>query len=269
MDRVAIISDIHGNITALETAIKDIEARNISEIYCLGDCVLKGCNPDLVIDLLQKKCKVIVKGNCDEVICRPNVPQNKFWSRDKIGENRAKFIYNLPISYDFYMSGYLIRLFHASPFGLDYTYNPMFSNKGTIYSATEINDPLSLFENTNFIGKSIIDSTPDIVGYGHIHTPNVVRIKNKTIFNPGSIGIPNEMLNTDVADKTNKFSTVISYAILEGNLGSKELSSISISIVRLPYDIEKEVKLLEASTLPNKEVMIKELRSAVPLHYNK
>ena len=55
MDRVAIISDIHGNITALETAIKDIEARNISEIYCLGDCVLKGCNPDLVIDLLQKK----------------------------------------------------------------------------------------------------------------------------------------------------------------------------------------------------------------------
>ena len=145
----------------------------------------------------------------------------------------------------------------------------MFSNKGTIYSATEINDPLSLFENTNFIGKSIIDSTPDIVGYGHIHTPNVVRIKNKTIFNPWSIGIPNEMLNTDVADKTNKFSTVISYAILEGNLGSKELSSISISIVRLPYDIEKEVKLLEASTLPNKEVMIKELRSAVPLHYNK
>ena len=145
----------------------------------------------------------------------------------------------------------------------------MFSNKGTIYSATEINDPLSLFENTNFICKSIIDSTPDIVGYGHIHTPNVVRIKNKTIFNPGSIGIPNEMLNTDVADKTNKFSTVISYAILEGNLGSKELSSISISIVRLPYDIEKEVKLLEASTLPNKEVMIKELRSAVPLHYNK
>ena len=74
------------------------------------------------------------------------------------------------------------------------------------------------------------------------------------------------MLNTDVSDKTNKFSTVISYAILEGNLGSKELSSISISIVRLPYDIEKEVKLLEASTLPNKEVMIKELRSAVPLH---
>ena len=145
----------------------------------------------------------------------------------------------------------------------------MFSNKGTIYSATEINDPLSLFENTNFIGKSISDSTPDIVGYGHIHTPNIVRVKNKTIFNPGSIGIPNEMLNTDVSDKTNKFSKVISYAILEGNLGSKELSSISISIVRLPYDIEKEVKLLEASTLPNKEVMIKELRSAVPLHYNK
>ena len=61
---------------------------------------------------------------------------------------------------------------------------------------------------------------------------------------------------------TNKFSTVASYIILEGIYGSKELSSIDLNLVRLPYDIEEEIKLLEASTLPSKNKIIKELRSA-------
>lgn len=266
MEKVAIISDVHGNITALETVIKDIEARGIDKIYCLGDSVLKSCNSDLVIDLIREKCDVVLKGNCDEAICRPDIPNGRFWTRDKIGEERAKYIYNLPVSYDFYMSGYLIRLFHASPFGLDYLFNPMFSNKDTIYSATELENGLSLFENTEFIGKTANDPIPDIVGYGHIHTPNIFRIKNKTIFNCGSVGMPIEMLNTDIYDESNKFSTVSSYIILEGNLDSIDFGPISITLVRLPYDIEKEIKLLEASDLPSKERLIKEMRSATNCH---
>ena len=161
------------------------------------------------------------------------------------------------------MSGYLIRLFHASPFGLDYIYNPMFSNEHTNYSNAELSNALSLFENTPFIGKTDDDPIPDIVGYGHIHTPNIFRIKNKTIFNTGSVGSPIEMLNTDINDSTNKFSTVASYVILEGNFNSKDFSSISIVLVRLPYDIEKEIKLLEASDSPVKNDTIKKLRSAI------
>lgn len=266
MERVAIISDVHGNITALKTVMKDIESKGIREIYCLGDSVLKSCNSDLVIDLIREKCTVVLKGNCDEALCKPGIPHGKFWTRDKIGEERASYIYHLPVSYDFYMSGYLIRLFHSSPFGLDYIFNPMFSNEHTAYSATELTNGLSLFENTEFIGKTVNDPTPDIVGYGHIHTPNIFRIQNKTIFNPGSVGMPIEMLNSDIYDESNKFSTVASYVILEGNLGSKDFSSISINLVRLPYDIEEEVKLLEASDLPSKERLIKELRSATNCH---
>lgn len=59
MEKIAIISDVHGNITALEAVMKDIESRNINKIYCLGDSVLKSCNSDLVIDLLREKCDVI------------------------------------------------------------------------------------------------------------------------------------------------------------------------------------------------------------------
>lgn len=78
--------------------------------------------------------------------------------------------------------------------------------------------------------------------------------------------MPIEMLNDNINDKTNKFSTVSSYMILEGNLNSKELGAFSINLVRLPYDIEKEVKLLEASNLPSKERLIKELKSATNCH---
>lgn len=266
MDKIAIISDVHGNITALETVIKDIENRGIQKIYCLGDSVLKSCNSAAVIDLLREKCEVILKGNCDEAVSRPDIPKGKFWTRDQIGEERANFIYNLPVCHEFYMSGYLIRLFHSSPFGLDYMYNPMFSNKDTIYSATELDNPLELFENTDFIGKGPNDPIPDIVGYGHIHTPNIFRIKNKTIFNTGSVGAPIEMLNDDVNDKTNRLSTVSSYIILEGLLNSKDLDVINLNLVRLPYDLEKEVALIQASNFPSKERLIKELRSATNHH---
>ena len=262
MDKIAIISDVHGNITALRAVIADIEKRNINKIFCLGDSVLKSCNSDKVIDLLREKCEIILKGNCDEALTRPGIPKGKFWTRDLIGEERASFIYNLPIYYDFYMSGYLIRLFHSSPFGLDYIFNPMFSNENTIYSATEIHDAMQLFENTEFLGKSKSDPIPDMVGYGHIHTPNILRVRNKTIFNPGSVGMPIEMLNDNYYDDTNKFSTLASYIILEGEYDSKTLSSIDISLVRLPYDIEEEIKSLEASTLPSRNKVIKELRSA-------
>lgn len=104
MDRIAVISDIHGNITALRAVIKDMEARNVDKIFCLGDSVLKSCNSDLVIDLLREKCDVIIKGNCDEAITRPGIPKGRFWTRDLIGEERASFIYNLPVSYEFYIS---------------------------------------------------------------------------------------------------------------------------------------------------------------------
>lgn len=270
MEKIAIISDIHGNITALDVVLKDIQNRGINRIFCLGDVMVKCPNPDLVIDRLKEVCEVMLIGNSDYAICRPEVKDKNFWSRIKIGEDRANFIYHLPISHEFYMSGHLIRLFHASPFGLDNIYNPMFSNKGTAYSGSELENPEDLFKNTKFIGKTENDPIPDMIGYGHIHTPCIFRFKNKTIFNPGSVGIPVEMLNSDIDDESNKFSTLASYIIMEGMYNSKELSSISLNLVRVPYDIEKELSLINDSDMPNymKKLISRSLRGALPTTYD-
>lgn len=263
MDRIAIISDVHANITALNAVLDDIHSRGISRIYCLGDSVIKGCNPDLVIDKLRETCEVVLKGNCDESISSPNAKVRKFWSRLKIGEERAEYLNTLPISTEFYMSGRLIRLFHASPYSLSHIYNPMYSNKNTLREIVELDSPLKLFDNTEFLGKRHDDTVPDIVGYGHIHTPNIFRYENKMIFNTGSVGMPIEMTNAnDLSDKTNRFSTLASYIILEGIYNSKELSSFSINLVRVPYDIQKEIEFLEASDMPGKGKVINSLKTA-------
>ena len=161
------------------------------------------------------------------------------------------------------MSGRLIRLFHASPYSLSHIYNPLYSNKDTMREIIELDSPMKLFDNTEFLGKTKNDPIPDIVGYGHIHTPNILRYKNKMLFNTGSVGMPIEMANTDInPTNTSCFSTLASYIILEGNFDSKDLSSFSITLVRVPFDIEKEIHDLEISDMPGKEKIINSLRTA-------
>ena len=72
------------------------------------------------------------------------------------------------------------------------------------------------------------------------------------------------MHNNIIDDKTNKFSTVASYTIIEGYYGDTKLNTISFNSVRVPYNIQKEVKDLENSDMPNKEVIIRTLISAIP-----
>lgn len=264
MEKIAIISDVHGNITALKAVLSDIEKREINIIMCLGDSTAKFPDSDIVIDILKEKCEVVLKGNCDETISLPNIKKGRFWTRDKIGEKRAEYLYNLPVMHEFYLSGHLVRLFHASPYSLFHIYNPVFKNNNTRYEDKQIFDIGELFKNTDFIGKKESDPIPDIVGYGHLHTPNLFRYKNKTIFNPGSVGASTEMLNDCKINETSKFSTFASYTILEGNYNSKELASISFNLVRVPYDIQKEIEIIKKSDMPGKENSIKMLLTASP-----
>ncbi|MBR3002528.1 MAG: metallophosphoesterase family protein [Clostridia bacterium] len=262
MDKIAIISDIHANKTALEAVLKDIKQREITEIYCLGDLVSKGPRPNEVIDLIKENCKIVLKGNCDDLMCSQRAKERGFWTRLKIGENNANYLRNLPVMHEFYLSGQLVRLFHASPYSLEHIFNPMYSNKSNRYSKFEIQNAKEMFANTEFIGKSEKDNEPDIVGYGHIHTPNLYKFKNKTLFNTGSVGAANEMENTGKEDKTNAFSTLASYVILEGKLNSKELGPISFTNIRIPYDIEQEIEILEKTDMPTKNKMIFNLKTA-------
>ena len=68
----------------------------------------------------------------------------------------------------------------------------------------------------------------------------------------------------DINDKTNRFSTPASYNILEGEFNSKSLAPFSITLVRIPYNIEKEIKDLQNSDMPSKDKIIFHLKTASP-----
>src|SRR6185295_10532890 len=84
----AIISDIHGNLEALQAVLGDIEKHQVDEIYCLGDVVGYGPNPRECIDLVMQ-CQMVLLGNHDqgamfdpEGFNRP-AEQAIFWTRSQ------------------------------------------------------------------------------------------------------------------------------------------------------------------------------------------
>lgn len=66
--RVALISDIHANIQALERVLREIEKRNVDVIRCLGDITGYGGNPDEAVTRIRETCATVIMGNHDKVV---------------------------------------------------------------------------------------------------------------------------------------------------------------------------------------------------------
>ena len=99
--RRALISDIHGNLEALEVVLDDIKAQGITEIFCLGDIIGYGPNPRECIDRVMEHCKITLLGNHDQgAMFDPdgfNIGAERaiFWTREQLekphrpGQQRA------------------------------------------------------------------------------------------------------------------------------------------------------------------------------------
>ena len=137
---------------------------------------------------------------------------------------------NLPFSHEMYISGRLVRFFHATPEKIN----------GFVGNIDKIEKSYSLFlpsQNTESQNKA------DVVVYGHIHTAYLQRIYNRTIINTGSVGNAIDVIRNDEKDSNNNFTTLANYLIINGNLNStNEKDSISFELVSIPYDKDKEIK---------------------------
>ncbi|QDS93322.1 diadenosine tetraphosphatase [Roseimaritima multifibrata] len=86
----ALISDIHGNLEALQAVLADIKEQNVDEIYCLGDIIGYGPNPCECLDLVMKNCQVTILGNHDQAALfdpegfNPVALQAIYWTRDQL-----------------------------------------------------------------------------------------------------------------------------------------------------------------------------------------
>jgi len=238
MDEIAIISDIHGNLEALNKVLEDIKKRNIKKIYCLGDLIAKGTHIQECIDILKENCEVIIKGNCDEYFtveeckrfyCETDKKRYE-WISNKLNKETISYLKELPYCHEFYMSGRLIRLLHAHPKKI----NTMISNISTFEKYYELFLPS---ENT------ISQEKADIVIYGHTHVPFMQKLYNRVILNTGSVGNAIDVYRNEEKDGNVKNTTVANYIILRGKYNSKDIDNeISYEFISVPYDIDKELE---------------------------
>ncbi len=105
----AIISDIHGNLEALQAVLADIASKDISKLYCLGDIIGYGPNPGDCIDLVMEKAQVTILGNHDQAAMfdpegfNAGAERAIFWTRKQLelgdqskNERRWEFLGELP-----------------------------------------------------------------------------------------------------------------------------------------------------------------------------
>jgi protein phosphatase len=242
LDSLAIISDIHGNMTALEAVLEDIQKREVKQIYCLGDLVGKGPNSSKAVDRLREVCQEIVLGNWDEFIGKESDSDLIKWHQEQLGPERLSYLGKLPFHTDFYMSGRYIRLYHASAKSVHHRVVPMIHPK---------EEKEAMFHHSEWITPLEKNKTPDVVGFGDIHAALIEPIdEQKTLFNTGSVGNPLDIPQA-------------SYAILHGNFNSRQPGPFSIEMVRVPYDIEQEISIAKEMGMPGLEAYAFELRNAI------
>lgn len=238
MERIAIISDIHGNLEALCSTLNDIKERNIDKIVCLGDIIAKGTHQQECVELIKNTCDVVLKGNCDEyftsnidLLTKSEEEVNRIiWNKSKLSNENIQYLQQLPYCYEFYLSGRLVRLFHATPEKI----NDFVGNIDTIDRLYKLFLPSK---------NTISNIKADIVIYGHIHTPYIQKIYNRWIINTGSIGNAIDVFRNDKKDEYIENTAVANYLILNGNYNSKNMNDkISYELVSIPYDIDRELE---------------------------
>jgi predicted phosphodiesterase len=243
LDRIAIISDVHGNVTAMRAVLADIRARGITRIVNLGDVVGKGPRGSEAVQLSREACEATVRGNWDAFIATTAVHTSPVgqWTRDELSADDLAWLAALPGTFEVLMSGRRIRLFHASQ-------TSEFVRVRVRHSDGEFR---AMFTNTDFTGAfraggDGVAVTPDVVGYGDIHSAYLKADEGLTLFNVGGTGNP---LDGPAAP----------YVILEGVIDSARPAPFSVSFARVTYDIEAEIAVARKLGMPDADAYAGEL----------
>jgi putative phosphoesterase len=225
--RIAIISDIHGNLTALDAVLADLRQQKPDVVFHGGDLPYGGANPAEVLDCIVHEGWKGVLGNTDEMLwdnsarsaleaaapklqplfrvlfdlCGPATTQ-------MIGPSRLAWLRALPLE----VRHENVALMHAGP--------------GDLWRA-----PMDTADDAE-LEKTYSKVAAEIVVYCHIHRPFIRKVGNMTVCNTGSVGSPYD------GDPR------ASYLLIDDG---------QPTIRRVEYDMEKEVRRLLASDYPYKE----------------
>lgn len=235
---IAIISDIHANLPALEAVVDDLDTRApTASIYHLGDLVGYAPWPNETVALLEAEGIKGVSGNYDSTVatgyehcgCSSESPrqeelfrQSYSWTREHVTERTRALLEALPFRLDLrpeggHQPGRRIILIHGNP------------DLNTVYWTEDRDDSFCLK-----MAERAGARPGDLVVFGHTHMPWDREVEGIRFINAGSLGRP----------KDGDWRAC--YLLLR--MGP---SRVDAEFVRVEYDIERSVKGIEASDLPD------------------
>ena len=237
MSKLLFIADLHGNMTATLALEKELEKIQPDEIWFLGDAVGKGPENDKTLDWVRTHCDHFIAGNWDDGIVKGSKEADEddpcsdsfYWKQ--LGKERLDWLESLPFEDEVLISGISFRLVHGRP--TDINFHPY----------------LSMDE----LNPGFTDSKGKVHG-GFIsadcHMPYIRMHNMGYAINTGSIG--------------NSLGLPRVHALLiEGELGSPEISLINMTILSIPYDNQLAAKIADEYPLPNKEAYQNEILTGV------
>ena len=246
--RIALFSDIHANLPALEAFFKDVETRNTDAIYCLGDLVGYNIWPNEVIDEIRKRGIPTIAGNYDWGIGRSSDDCGCAYKTDE-----EKALGKVSISYTNEVVKDEQRAYLRTLPAHIRLENQLNHDKRNILfvhgSPRKVNEYLFEDRDEKSMLRIMEQADADIMCFGHTHKP-YHRILNsgnegenhfRHAINIGSVGKPK--------DSDPRGGYVILTINPDSTVTDKE--SIKVEFIRFEYDIEKAAKAVEDSPLPN------------------
>lgn len=239
---IAVISDVHANLEALEAVMRDIEHVKADTIYCLGDVVGYGSDPVPCLELVQRTCEVKLMGNHEYAVLgrlpfshlNNTAKLSLSWTRSKVDERMVPLIADLPLS----VEKEDLHFVHASPYEPDHWHY--------ILSQSHAELAFKHFDRRIcFAGHSHLPMIfSGFEGYvrrqaGHDFVPNE---ESRYIVNAGSVGQPR--------DNDPRASYVL-YDTVEDD----------IQFRRVEYDVAAAQKKMKEAALP--EMLIERLGTGI------
>jgi putative phosphoesterase len=233
MSRVAVITDIHANLPALEAALDWIDGQGIEASYCGGDLVGYGPHPNEVCRVIADREIPTIHGNYDWAIARDEedcgcayvtkhdreIGQLSVdWTLASTDEESKDYMRELPFDLRFGLGGKRVRLVHGSPRKVN---EYLFEDK-----------PAKTFE------RIAAGADCDVLVFGHTHKPWVHEYGGTLFVNCGSVGKPKD------GDPRAGF------VVLEGRDGR-----IGVEHVRLDYPAREVAEEMVAVGLPDELAM--------------
>jgi predicted phosphodiesterase len=180
--RVAVVTDVHGNLQALRTVLDDIARHGpFDRLIAGGDYCLNGPEPAEAFDLILEHADVLLKGNTDRDIVNegandPDLGNKKrasiAWARDRIGADRMAVLDGLDCTARIETVGGALQVVHANPHDLDRHIFPDMTDAD--------------------LSVLIGDLDADVLVFGHLHIPFSRRLGDLRLFNVASCGLPRD-----------------------------------------------------------------------------